>query len=189
MVLLKKVLCILILLFNISFINTLLNGKVEYSMSDIDSKVKEIVWCGNSNEVLLALTEMDSLYISDNKGFMWKKLNDLITHTAKTELEDQENEIGKVSKILLSPVDKNLVIFLGTHGINWISHDCGRKNVKALNHGRKITQFMFHPTEREWGLASAITLCEDSNQKQQFRHYHCSSQMILEKYVIYKIGI
>ena len=141
MVLLKKVLCILILLFNISFINTLLNGKVEYSMSDIDSKVKEIVWCGNSNEVLLALTEMDSLYISDNKGFMWKKLNDLITHTAKTELEDQENEIGKVSKILLSPVDKNLVIFLGTHGINWISHDCVRKNDKALNHGRKITQF------------------------------------------------
>ena len=77
-------------------------------MSDIDSKVKEIVWCGNSNEVLLALTEMDSLYISDNKGFMWKKLNDLITHTAKTELEDQEIEIGKVSKILYPQLTRTL---------------------------------------------------------------------------------
>jgi len=52
------------------------------------------------------------------------------------------------------------MIFLGTHGINWVSEDCGRK-IKALNHGRKIKEFIFHPTERNWGLASAFTLCED----------------------------
>jgi hypothetical protein len=49
---------------------------------------------------------------------------------------------------------------LGTHGINWIGEDCGRK-IRALNHGRKIKEFVFHPTERNWGLASAYTLCED----------------------------
>lgn len=49
---------------------------------------------------------------------------------------------------------------MGTHGINWVGDDCGRK-IKALNHGRKIKEFVFHPTERNWGLASAYTLCED----------------------------
>jgi Na+-transporting methylmalonyl-CoA/oxaloacetate decarboxylase gamma subunit len=68
--------------------------------------------------------------------------------------------VGKVSRILQSPVDKHLLIFLGTHGINWIGEDCGRK-IKALNHGRRIKEFVFHPTERNWGLASAFTLCED----------------------------
>jgi hypothetical protein len=53
-----------------------------------------------------------------------------------------------------------LLVFLGTHGINWITADCGRK-VRALNHGRKIKEFIFHPTEKDWGLASAYTLCED----------------------------
>ncbi len=53
-----------------------------------------------------------------------------------------------------------MLIFLGTHGVNWIGEDCGRK-IKALNHGRKIKEFIFHPTERNWGLASAFTLCED----------------------------
>jgi hypothetical protein len=51
-----------------------------------------------------------------------------------------------------SPVDDNLVVFLGkitdwhnltfngilgTHGINWISEDCGG-NIRALNSGRKV---------------------------------------------------
>jgi len=70
------------------------------------------------------------------------------------------NKIGKISKLLLSPSDKNTMIFLGTHGINWITKDCG-VNVKALNHGRKIQDFTFHPTEKEWGLASAFSICED----------------------------
>lgn len=62
--------------------------------------------------------------------------------------------------MIQSPVDKNMMIFLGTHGINWITEDCGRK-IRALNHGRKIKEWIFHPTERTWGLASAFTLCED----------------------------
>jgi len=52
------------------------------------------------------------------------------------------------------------LILLGSHGINWIGEDCGRK-IKALNHGRKIKEFQFHPTERNWGLATAFTVSED----------------------------
>jgi hypothetical protein len=34
---------------------------------------------------------------------------------------------------------------LGTSGINWVSEDCGA-NIRALNAGKKIEEFMFHPT-------------------------------------------
>ena len=63
-----------------------------------------------------------------------------------------------------SPVDKSLYIFLGTEGINWITTDCGKK-IKAINHGRPINEFIFHPTERNWVLASAWTKCEDPTQE------------------------
>ena len=66
-----------------------------------------------------------------------------------------------MSKIIISPVDKSLLIFLGTHGINWVVQECGKREIRALNHGRKIQEFIFHPTERNWGLASAFTLCDD----------------------------
>jgi len=49
---------------------------------------------------------------------------------------------------------------LGSHGINWITDDCGA-NVKALNSGKKIHEFMFHPIERSWGLAATWTDCQE----------------------------
>jgi hypothetical protein len=50
-----------------------------------------------------------------------------------------------------SPVDDNLVVligilkdiidnFLGTHGINWVTDDCGA-TIRGLNSGKKIHEF------------------------------------------------
>jgi hypothetical protein len=39
--------------------------------------------------------------------------------------------------MIISKADPNIVIFLGSEGINWISKDCG-KEIMALNHGRQI---------------------------------------------------
>ena len=55
----------------------------------------------------------------------------------KDQLEEDDKEVGKVSEMITSPIDKSLVIFLGTHGLNWISENCGQA-IAALNHGRKI---------------------------------------------------
>jgi len=52
------------------------------------------------------------------------------------------------------------VVFLGTEGVNWITEDCG-SSFRALNQGRRIDEFQLHPTQRNWILASAWTLCED----------------------------
>lgn len=37
----------------------------------------------------------------------------------------------------ISPVDRKLVFFMGSVGINWLSEDCGA-TFKPLNNGRKI---------------------------------------------------
>ncbi len=69
-----------------------------------------------------------------------------------------------------SPVDDSLLVFLGIilllkihlgdKGINWVSEDCGA-TFRALNTGKKIHEFEFHPTERTWALAAAWTDCNE----------------------------
>lgn len=65
----------------------------------------------------------------------------------------------KVVSLILSPADSSLVFFIGTEGMNWVSEDCG-ENLKSLSGDRKIMDFKFHPTQREWALSSIYTECE-----------------------------
>jgi len=48
----------------------------------------------------------------------------------------------------------------GTNGINWVSNDCGN-NVRALNTGKRIHEFMYHPTQPQWALAASWTSCAE----------------------------
>lgn len=49
---------------------------------------------------------------------------------------------------------------VGSAGLNWYSEDCG-KTVTALNYGRPMEEYHFHPTERDWGLAASWSKCSD----------------------------
>lgn len=60
-----------------------------------------------------------------------------------------------------SPVDKQFMFFIGSEGANWYTDDCGA-SIQVVNSGRPIKEFQFHPTERQWILASAFRDC-DSN--------------------------
>lgn len=53
-----------------------------------------------------------------------------------------------------------LLLTLGTTGINWVTEDCGA-NIRALNAGKFIQEFMFHPTQRTWALAASWTSCAE----------------------------
>jgi hypothetical protein len=105
-------------------------GTIDFSRFELDSTPRDLVWCGVDNSIAIILTEKNSIYRSEDRGMNWKKLNDIFTNTGKDELEENENEIGKVSSIIQSPADKTLLIFLGTQGINWIGEECGLK-IKA----------------------------------------------------------
>jgi photosystem II stability/assembly factor-like uncharacterized protein len=42
--------------------------KVDAQIYDLDSTVKDIMWCGNNNEVILVLSNLGSVYRSRDKG-------------------------------------------------------------------------------------------------------------------------
>lgn len=130
-----------------------------YKISQTDSPLNDILWCGGSKEIVLVLTDNGSVYRSTDKGFSWTKQVDIFQKTGYVELEKGE-KVGVVKKIMKSPSDDNLLIFMGSEGINWISEDCG-SSIKAMNQGRNVNEFQFHPTERSWLLAAAWSLCED----------------------------
>lgn len=74
------------------------------------------------------------------------------------------SKIGVVHSLVQSPVDPQIVFFVGSENIHWVSENCG-KTIKALNVGRGIFDFKFHMLEKKWMLASTINTCEDSDDK------------------------
>lgn len=52
------------------------------------------------------------------------------------------------------------MVFIGSEGINWVTEDCAA-NVEAMNSGKKIQEFVFHPTERNWALVASWTTCSE----------------------------
>ena len=130
---------------------------VELQALDLDSPVTDVLFCGADSEVLLALTQKRSVYRSENKGFSWRLLQNILEREGMAQAEDTKS-IGQVTNLKKSPVDPRLVVMLGSKGINWFSDDCG-KSIWALNYGRPIYDFQFHPTKRDWGLAASWTSC------------------------------
>mmetsp|Transcript_2618 Transcript_2618/g.4051 ORF Transcript_2618/g.4051 Transcript_2618/m.4051 type:complete len:159 (+) Transcript_2618:90-566(+) len=122
----------------------------------------DIMWCGPTNEVILAQSLHGTVYRSRDKGDSWKRLHSMM-HQSGSSVADENQDIGKVRKMMQSPVDQNLVVFTGTNGINWISEDCGAQ-VKALNSGKRIHEFKFHPKQREWALAAGWSECEETEE-------------------------
>lgn len=87
----KLIIALLLLAYTMS------SGTIEHKQYDLDATPKDLIWCGPNRESVLVLTEADSLYKSEDKGFTWKKLNDILTTTGKEQLEENENEVIKKS--------------------------------------------------------------------------------------------
>jgi len=95
---LTNILIIFILFNSLSITNSI--GNIDFKLFELDSNVNDIIWCGNNKESIILLTEMYSLYKSDNRGITWKKLNDILLLTGKEEVADG-NEVNIISKIHL----------------------------------------------------------------------------------------
>lgn len=132
-----------------------------------ESEIVEQIWCGETDSVLLILTEEKNIYRSEDQGRSYK-LKDEYKLVGKGK--EAGKKIGKIFQIEVSPIDPNLVFFLGDRGMNWLSEDCGA-SFKPLNNGRKIHDFVFHPTERGTALASIYTECEDFEEEEDCEIY------------------
>jgi hypothetical protein len=48
--------------------------QIDYNKYELDSQISDMMWCGNSNEVILVLTNKGTVYRSRDRGTSWKKL-------------------------------------------------------------------------------------------------------------------
>jgi hypothetical protein len=63
---------------SISSVNAVNTDKVSFNIFEIDSKLIDILWCGNTNDVILVQTEMGTVYRSRDRGDSWKKLHSMM---------------------------------------------------------------------------------------------------------------
>ena len=155
------------------------SSSLSYHTSKVDSPPEDLIWCGYNNDIIILLTETSSVYRSKDKGNTWELLNPTLIDDAKNIRENKSDKIGKVAQMFQSPVDPSLIFFLGTEHFSWIVEDCGNK-IRTLDAGRPINEFLFHPTERNWALVSAYSLCED--------YHNEPCRIVKELYVTRSLG-
>jgi hypothetical protein len=56
---------------------------VEFNMSELDSAIIDLHFCGDTDEVILALTANNYVYRSETNGMTWKKLTEILEREAK----------------------------------------------------------------------------------------------------------
>ena len=77
-------------------------GNIGTKRYDMDAPPKDLVWCGPSRETVLLLSENNSLYTSEDKGFNWRLLNGILTSTGKDQLDENENDIDILENEILN---------------------------------------------------------------------------------------
>eukprot|EP00743_Colponemidia_sp_Colp-15_P002319 GILK01002514.1.p1 GENE.GILK01002514.1~~GILK01002514.1.p1 ORF type:complete len:898 (+),score=135.65 GILK01002514.1:39-2696(+) len=130
------------------------SGQVLITPKVIDSPVDDIKWVGAKSETVFVKTKSGSLYRSDDFGRAWVPLLSVLQATGS--LVSGHDEVGVVSKLVVSPGEQDLIVAIGTKNHHWISNDRG-KSWRALNEGRALHEIMIHPLQSRWALASSWT--------------------------------
>lgn len=58
----------------------------------MDGLVRDIMWCGSNDDVILVLTERGTVYRSRDRGYSWKKLQGVIGKVGQS-VADQGQEV------------------------------------------------------------------------------------------------
>jgi len=84
----------LLLLLSIAAAPALINGAnidaVDFNKYDLDSPVKDLMWCGPGNEYILVLSEKGSIYRSRDRGISWKKMQSALTLSGQKVADDDQ---------------------------------------------------------------------------------------------------
>jgi hypothetical protein len=68
--------------------------QVDFNKYDIDSPVKDLMWCGTNNEFILVLSEKGSIYRSRDRGLTWRKLQSALSLSGQ-KVADSDQEVIK----------------------------------------------------------------------------------------------
>jgi hypothetical protein len=55
---------------------------------EMDSQVRDIMWCGNTNEAILLLSEKGTIYRSRDRGSSWRKLGNILKKTGESVADE-----------------------------------------------------------------------------------------------------
>ena len=75
-------------LLNIGAVDAVNGDKVSFNIFEIDSKLIDIMWCGNTNDIILVQTEFGTVYRSRDKGDSWKKLHSMMHQSGSSVLDE-----------------------------------------------------------------------------------------------------
>lgn len=140
------------------------SNKPIFSSFEIDTTISQTIYCGKQNtDKIVLLASNGSVLTSTTFGLTWEIIDELIFKTGKTRIDSINDDMGVVRKIVQSNQNKNVLFFIGTKDINWITQDCG-KTVTAFNQGRPIEDLFFHPIDPNWIIATAFTTEEDESE-------------------------
>lgn len=62
----------------VNVVNAVNTDRVNFQLFEIDSPLKDIIWCGKTNDVILVQSEVGTVYRSRDRGDSWKKLHSLM---------------------------------------------------------------------------------------------------------------
>ena len=91
----------------LSQISAVNSDKVSFQIFEIDSPLGDIMWCGNTNEVILVQSELGTIYRSRDRGDSWKKLHSVMHQTAQSVVDE-----GQTVSNILQLARFNLIDFL-----------------------------------------------------------------------------
>jgi hypothetical protein len=62
----------------VNVVNAVNSDKVSFQIFEIDGPLLDIMWCGNTREVILIQSEKGTIYRSRDRGESWKKLHSIM---------------------------------------------------------------------------------------------------------------
>lgn len=72
----------------VNYVNAVKTDKVSFQIFEIDGPLQDIMWCGNTNEVILVQTDAGTIYRSRDRGDSWKKLHSYMHQTGMNVIDD-----------------------------------------------------------------------------------------------------
>jgi photosystem II stability/assembly factor-like uncharacterized protein len=78
--------------------------KVDFQIFEIDSPLSDIMWCGNTNDVILVQSNLGTIYRSRDRGESWKKLHTIMQQTGMSVIDDNQTVSTLLQSALVAKV-------------------------------------------------------------------------------------
>ena len=78
---------------------TAFTDRIDYHRQELDSFVRDIMWCGQDNDVILILTERGTLFRSRDRGISFKRLQSVLAQTGQA-IADANQEVSLLILVL-----------------------------------------------------------------------------------------